>query len=332
MPLRNGVRFVTVRETMSRRIVVTVRRSFASVLALAVLFAPSALAGGSWKSGETLTSASFVVVGSSGKVVADREDMNAENVGDLYLLSRSGKVLRRLTHTKWEEREPAWSPDGRRIAFVRGSRDCGPGEDCTIEADGPIWVMGASGGGARQLTRPDVSPFGDSSPSWSPDGKQVLFNREGVGVFVIGADGSGEHRLVLVQDVDWAGWSPDGTQIAYASKGRLHYLDLASGKRGTDARLAGVYNNVAWSPDGLHLAVDDCPRQLGRGVCVLPRGPGRARLIAKGDFYDPTWSPDGSHVALVGAGIWVVRSSGQGLRRITKGSLFFEDPHWRPAR
>src|SRR3954452_11675499 len=112
---------------MSRWIVATVQRLSASVLALAVLSAPSALAGGSWSSGEALTSASFVAVGSSGKVVADWEDLNAENVGDLYLLSRSAKVLRRLTHTKWEEREPAWSPDGRRIAFVRGARECGPG-------------------------------------------------------------------------------------------------------------------------------------------------------------------------------------------------------------
>src|SRR4051812_15793361 len=124
---------------MSGRVVVTVQRSFASALALAVLFAPSAMAGGSSNSGDTLTSASFVVVGSNGKVAADSEDLNADNVGDLYVLSRSGTVLRRLTHTKWDEREPAWSPDGRRIAFVRGSRECGPGSDCTIEVNGPIW-------------------------------------------------------------------------------------------------------------------------------------------------------------------------------------------------
>jgi len=231
--------------------VVTVQRSFASVVALAVLFTPSALAGGSSNSGEALTSASFVVVGSNGKVAAEWEDLNAENVGDLYLLSRSGRVLRRLTHTKWEEREPAWSPDGRRIAFVRGSRDCGPGSDCTIEVNGPIWVMDASGAGARQLTRVnDPGDYGDASPSWSPDGKQLLFNREGEGLFVIGVDGSGEHRLVLDRAVRWAGWSPDGTQIAYASKGRLHYLDLASGKRTRDPRLTGVYNKVVWSPTG----------------------------------------------------------------------------------
>jgi len=69
----------------------------------------------------------------------------------------------------------------------------------------------------------------------------------------------------------------------------------------------------------------------------LPRGPGRAQLIAKGDFSDPSWSPDGSQLALAGygrkfAGICVVSSSGQHLRRITKGSLFFQDPDWRPSR
>jgi Tol biopolymer transport system component len=80
--------------------------------------------------------------------------------------------------------EPAWSPDGRKIAFRstrNGNRD--------------IYVMNADGSGKRNLTRNAAS---DSRPSWSPDGRKIAFvsNRDGrLEAHVMNADGSGQRSL-----------------------------------------------------------------------------------------------------------------------------------------
>jgi Tol biopolymer transport system component len=88
--------------------------------------------------------------------------------------------------------EPAWSPDGRKIAFQSKRRfgsNAGKGE---------IYVMNADGSGKRNLTRNRAQ---DGSPSWSPDGRRIGFvsNRDGrrPEAHVMNADGSGQRSLTL---------------------------------------------------------------------------------------------------------------------------------------
>ena len=114
---------------------------------------------------------------------------------------------------------PAWSPDGRQIAF--NSRPLG--------ILGDIYVMDADGNNIRRLTnRPDGC---DLHPTWSPDGKQIAFaaggrQRVDFDIYVIDTDGGNIRPLTddRASDNDPA-WSPDGKQIAFrSSKSGWRYL------------------------------------------------------------------------------------------------------------
>jgi len=109
---------------------------------------------------------------------------------DIYVMNADGSGIRRLTHKRTYDGEPAWSPDGRKIAFQSKRRVGG--------SSGEIYVMNADGSGKRNLTR---NPAQDGSPSWSPDGRRIAFvsNRDGrrFEAHVMNADGSGQRSLTI---------------------------------------------------------------------------------------------------------------------------------------
>jgi TolB protein len=113
------------------------------------------------------------------------DDPRFSNQAELYVMNPDGSGLQQLTNNNYEERAPAWSPDGSRIVYsCRIGGDKNPFRICVINADGTGFV---------QLTNESDS-ISDLTASWSPDGHQILFHRrvdpDGQQLFVINVDGT----------------------------------------------------------------------------------------------------------------------------------------------
>jgi TolB protein len=230
---------------------------------------------------------------------------------EIFLMNADGTNRRQLTQTQGNSFSPAWSPDGRRIAFAS-----------TREAMLPqIFIMNANGSGARRVTDP-ADGHAEGGVSWSPDGSRLVFAcrppatpREEL--CVIDSDGADRRRLL---PDGWRGlqpaWSPDGQAIAFAggAPGQPGFLNLWTvSPSGGEPRLLGVNSSgeePAWSPDGAWLAFRATrppppPFAAGLPEVFIMRADGTERRPLISDMsplessYAATWSPDGQRLAFV---------------------------------
>jgi Tol biopolymer transport system component/tRNA A-37 threonylcarbamoyl transferase component Bud32 len=170
---------------------------------------------------------------------------------DLYLRRIGGVESINLTHdSAVDDSQPAWSPDGRRIAF-RSERD-----------GGGIFTIRPDGSDTRR-----VSDAG-FNPAWSPDSKRIVFAEEAIvrpedrsapvsHLWIADAAG-GQKKLLTKEDGVQPSWSPSGRYIAYWAIDRDGDRDLYTipSDGGTPTRLtrdAYVDWNPVWSPDGAWL-------------------------------------------------------------------------------
>jgi Tol biopolymer transport system component len=126
---------------------------------------------------------------------------------EVYVMNADGSGQKRLTRYRGWDSQTAWSPDGRKLAFV--SYRAGNDE---------VYVMNADGSAQRNLTR---NAARDRLPAWSPDGRKIAFLSDRDGnpeVYVMNANGSGQRNLTRNPAFDGdPAWSPDGRSIAFRS-------------------------------------------------------------------------------------------------------------------
>ena len=161
---------------------------------------------------------------------------------EIYLLTGTGKIIKRLTYSRGIDVSPAWSPDGKKMAYV--SKRSGTPQ---------IHIMNMENGRNERLT---FEGRYNQQPSWSPKGDKIAFTAMADGqinIHVIGVDGTGLMQLTRhAGDNESPSWSPDGSLIVFSStrEGPARIYVMTS--FGTDQRrllaLPGEQKTPEWSP------------------------------------------------------------------------------------
>ncbi|OGF97323.1 MAG: hypothetical protein A2Z06_03470 [Candidatus Glassbacteria bacterium RBG_16_58_8] len=153
------------------------------------------------------------------------------------------------------------------------------------------------------LRRLTYSPSIDTSPSWSPNGQQIVFTSDRTGnpnLYLMDADGSNVRRLTASTPYDQPYndtpvWSPIGDKIAFVSRERaevfnIYTLNILSG-RVQQLTAVGHNTHPSWSPDGLHVVFSS--NRDGRNEIYVMNwdGTGLRRLTYDGGNSSPAWSP-----------------------------------------
>ena len=254
----------------------------------------------------------------------------------IYEMNADGGGQRRLTDpetdaSKPEELffqvEPAWSPDGTKIAF---SSRRGKSFD--------IYVMNADGTGTQRLTSTGEN---DSHPTWSADGSRIAFARSGAGdIYVMNADGSGARRISdpTVEEAEPA-WSPDGAWIAYVRRIpgtplRNVWLVRPDGseRHAVTSQRARTFT-PAWSPDSTQIAfASDAANSFFDIYAIGADGKGLRRRTRTGsDAFEPAWSPDAATIAFSRDGSIVTIDPDGNEEEITDRKNNDSSPAWKPT-
>ena len=297
----------------------------------------------------------------NGKIASARDD---NRVGDyeMFVMKADGTGARKLATKPAQDNNPAWSPDGRRLAFQAETQ--GRNTDRTID----IYVMNADGSGLRRITR---EPTYDTTPSWSPNGTRLAFSSVDLldvaatlssasatasskgnqdssnqsGIYTMRADGTGLRQLTHEPEDEYPDWSPDGKSIAFGRPAKGHggiYTVNSDGgqlKRLTTPPKGLSDHEPCWSPDGKRIAFSRGTDGGSPDVFMMSADGTHVRNLATktGGAVSPAFSPDGKKIVFVGweGGVdklYVMNANGTNARRLTKTqrAIYEDAPDWQP--
>jgi TolB protein len=262
--------------------------------------------------------------------------------GEIYVMNPDGSNQTNITNSPASETRPAFSHDGKKIAFVKEFKG--------------IYLMNPDGSGVATVLDGTVAGFTSitSFPDWSPDDKKIVFNaipknsQDGGDIYTINVDGTGLTRLTTDPANDTTpAWSPDGNKIAFASlrnpvANEVNYEIYVMNADGSNQ--TRITNNTkfdlspAWSPDSARIAFTSRRDDDFEVYAMNADGSNQTRLTNSAEQdSDPKWSPDGTKIVfLTSRGgrfgeIYTMNPDGSNPVNITNADFFDMDPSWQPA-
>ncbi|HKC65279.1 MAG TPA: DPP IV N-terminal domain-containing protein [Pyrinomonadaceae bacterium] len=272
--------------------------------------------------------------------------------GGIWIVPALGGVARRLTEFG---SKPAWSRDGSMIAFQSEAvRDLN-GSAYGALPPSTIWTVQARGGEPRQITQVGVPQGGHSSPSWSPDGKRIVFlayDTTLAEIWSVAAEGSDLKQLTTQQLFFDPVYAPDGESVYCVGNSRNLYglwkipVARATGMRSGDvvevqSAESQPIRNLSISADGKRIAYSarsltsdiwSVPLSVSSSEATAPPAPlMQDRSVRK---TNPTVSPDGKKIAFsvwrsgAPVSIWLMDADGKNPAQLTTGGRSSGLPTW----
>jgi Tol biopolymer transport system component len=291
---------------------------------------------------DTTNTAEAASLPQNGKIVFGR--IPSSGGGNVYTVDPDGSSLNQLTNNEnYPGGQPAWSPDGTKIAYVSA---------------GHITVMDADGSNKRSLPLHGRHAH-NSDPAWSADGTRLAFSSEGLmqanaDIYTIAADGSVQTNLTNSPGVAEGSpdFSPNGSQMCFdGGNTKIGFgIYVMSSNASDPARLANDRAGVEgparlhcdWSPDGTKIAYTNYQERRGgewsEDVYVMNADGSRKINLTSPSAreWHPRWSPDGTKIVFASDrdgdfDIYTMEPDGSNVTQVTTNSSALDlDADWQP--